>query len=125
MAIRLWQRTARTLDGRTLLGLLLAAQGCGFLWVFFGSGRRTTSYLLQEQVAPLWVYGLVLVVLGLAVIATQPYRRKGWARAVAVGVIGVGVYMGIMFALAGALTAALTNGVYVLAAWGEAAFVDE
>jgi hypothetical protein len=110
---------------RTLVGLLLWVQGLGYLYLVATDGRRTTSYQLQAEIAPLWLFGVVLVGVGVGLLGSRRRRRTALGRMIAGVGFAVVALIGWTWGLAGAVTAVGTYAIYGWALFLEAAFVDE
>lgn len=122
--MRLWRRVTRAVSGRRLLAYTMIGVGLGYGAVVM-DGRRTTSYLLQEGIMPLWVYAVVLFVLGVGLLHTRTRRREPIGRRVAVVALGVAVFVAVTFAVAGGWTALGWLGPLAWGLWGEAVFIDD
>jgi hypothetical protein len=110
---------------RVFLGLYLLAIGIGYLITHWTGSTKTTSYLIQASYAPLWLYGIGLGGVGIALLATWRKRRKWWGRSVG----GVSLVL-LSFIIGTWIEARAWTGVlgYIVLIWAslvEIGFVDE
>lgn len=122
---RAWRWMVRALSGRRLLAYVFLGQGVAYLGLYAGEPRRTTTYLLQGQLAPLWLYGLLLLVVGAGLLHTQQHRRTWYGRGVAWVGLGMMALLGATYWVIGAWTALGWIAPILWGLLGETAFIDE
>ena len=110
---------------RVFLGLYLLAIGIGYLITHWTRSSMTTSYLVQSHYAPLWLYGIGLGGIGIALLATWRKRRKWWGRAMAGASLVILSFIIGTWIEARAWTGALGYIVLIWASLTEIGFVDE
>ena len=120
-----WRKAAGSATGRGLAAATLMGNGVAYFLLDAGLGRRTTSYLLQERIMSLWIYGALLLGAGLWLAATRTRRREPVGRAAAVAALSVAALLLVPYLLAGALTVMGWIGPLIYALWVEAAFIDD
>ena len=110
---------------RTLLAVYLVMIGAGYFVVILTQSRLTTSYALQATYAPLWVYGLALMVGGIALAVTRRYRRKWWSRLIAALVLILLAFISGTWVVAGAWTGVTGYLAMIWACLLEIGFVED
>ena len=123
--IRFLYRPPAGLGFRTLLATYIMATGAGYFLILWLGSPLTTSYAIQSDYAPLWVYGATLLAVGLGLALSRRHRSTWWARGIAgAGLVAVAFIVGT-WAQAGAWTGVLGYLVHIWACLLEISFVDE
>ena len=111
---------------RRLIAWITIGQGIGYFAVYFFAKTLTTSYARQALIMPLWAWGTVLVILGVAVLGTSWHYRRAWiGRLSALALVAFLSWLIGTFWTTGAYT---TTGQYIpilLLMMGEATFVND
>ena len=123
----MWYRLIPNGPGpRRLIGQIAVGQGIAYLLIVLMSRPLTASYQRQLEIAPLWVWGAILIVLGgLFWWTSMHHRRQMFGRLTAVAMLGLQVWFATTFAMAGASTAVGQYIPIVFVVFLEAVFVRD
>jgi predicted MFS family arabinose efflux permease len=116
---------SRGIGQRRLIGQIAVGQGIAYWLIVLLNRPLTTTYQRQIEIAPLWVWGTLLLTLGgLFWWTAYQYRHRMFGRFVAAAMLGLQVWFAVTFAMAGALTAIGQYIPIVLVVFLEAVFVN-
>lgn len=116
---------SRGIGQRRLVGQIAVGQGIAYWLIVLLNRPLTTTYQRQIEIAPLWLWGTLLLTLGFLFWRTAyRYRCQMFGRFVAVAMLGLQVWFAVTFAMAGALTAVGQYIPIVLVVFLEAVFVN-
>ena len=113
-------------EARYIIGLLIAARGVGYIPVVFADpSTYTTSYQVQADIMPVWVYCVVQLAIGLGLIisAKVDIRLSAIGRTISVLAFAMSVLFFVIWIQSLAWTAVSTYAVMIAATLAQTVYI--